>query len=314
MPNDILLDYAFNVVINPAIPTVSTAWLKDSLAIVKPKSGVTPGTITKCISAAEIAAITDNTQVAEYLTAGKSYIYVLAVASLADIDAAMVADTHRYKYYTIIISNDFVTADLTTADYGDFTGVVAKCFADQAEAKAFGVTENRCAFYVKTATNIGKNMFYAFGKLFSAVSWKNQQFITMPYDDGIYALGDAESAFNDRVSFTLTSDDFGKKLGFFVVGQKAIIAPYIFKEMVIELQNRAVQYINTNQPQYTVTQGTLLENALQEDVIDDYIKNNLVSSGSIKITVDDENFEATGTITVPTPTALWRVSAELVEE
>ena len=154
---------------------------------------------------------------------------------------------------------------------------------------------------------------YAFGKLLSnASNWLNQQYITMPFDDGIDTLGDANSLFDDKVCFVLSDDEFGKRLALFAVGGKAIVCPYILKNLRIDLQSAALSWISGNQPQYTKKEAALLETRLQQDVInEDYIDRNLIEAGTVEITLVNDNFVATGDINVAEPKALWRVFSEM---
>jgi hypothetical protein len=134
----------------------------------------------------------------------------------------------------------------------------------------------------------------------------------MPFDDLIDTLGEANSLFDDRISFVLADDEFGKRLGLFACGGKAIVAPYIIKNLRIDLQSAALSWISGNQPAYTIKEATLLENRLREDVIvEDYIETGLISDGTISITLEDDNFVATGDINVAEPKALWRVVSEM---
>lgn len=195
---------------------------------------------------------------------------------------------------------------------GTWEGVLGVAESDTDFLEDQAVIENRCAFYYDD-TNGAKNMFYAFGKLLSnASSWNNQQYITMPFDDLIDTLGEANSLFDDRISFVLADDEFGKRLGLFACGGKAIVAPYIIKNLRIDLQSAALSWISGNQPAYTIKEATLLENRLREDVIvEDYIETGLISDGTISITLEDDNFVATGDINVAEPKALWRVVSEM---
>lgn len=197
---------------------------------------------------------------------------------------------------------------------GAFSGVVGYSSDDQDFLSDIAATENRVAFY-GSATNKAKNMFYAFGKLLSnASNWGNQQFIPMPFDDGVNTLGDANSFFDDKISFVLNDDEFGTRLALFCVGGKAIVAPYILKNLRIDLQSRTLTWISANQPQYTLTEAALLETRLQEDVINaSYIDRNLITDGTIDITLVESNFVATGSIDVSEPKALWRVFSELTQ-
>lgn len=206
-------------------------------------------------------------------------------------------------------------ATLTGGDglsVGDFDGVVGYSTIDADFAADFATTENRCAFFT-SVSNGGKNMFYAFGKLLSnLVTWASQQYISMPVDDGVSLLGDATSLFDDRVSFVLNDDEFGNRLGFFVAGGKAIVSPYIGKNIRLDLQSRTVQWIADNQPQYTKTNAALLELRLQEDVLNvGYIDTKQIDAGTVEVSLLEDNFVATGEINIAEPKALWRVFGEM---
>lgn len=195
---------------------------------------------------------------------------------------------------------------------GTWEGVIGVSSDDTDNLEDLAVIENRVAFY-GSSTNKAKNMFYAFGKLLSNVSnWLNQQYITMPFDDDVENLGSANSFFDDKVSFVITDDEFGKRLALFAVGGKAIVAPYILKNLRVDMQSAALSWISGNQPQYTIKEASLLETRLQEDVINqDYINRKLITAGTISITLVNDNFVATGEINVAEPKALWRVFNEM---
>ena len=195
---------------------------------------------------------------------------------------------------------------------GTFEGVVGVAESDLDFLEDQAAIENRCAFFYADA-NGAKNMMYAFGKLLSnAASWKNQQYITMPVDDEVDTLGEANSLYDDKVSFVISDDEFGKRLALFAVGGKAIVAPYILKNLRIDLQSSALSWISGNQPQYTIKEAALLETRLQQDVInEDYIQRNLITAGTVEISLVNANFVATGDINVAEPKALWRVFSEM---
>lgn len=210
---------------------------------------------------------------------------------------------------------DEVTDGGDGLDVGPFPGVIGFATDDAAFAADQAALANRCAFFKKMA-NGARNAFFAFGKLLSNLSnWTNLQYVTMPVNDDVNSLGDANSLFDDKVSFVLNDDEFGNRLGLFAVGGKAIIAPYILKNLRIDLQSRALQWIAQNQPQYTAKEAALLETRLQEDVIENYISvRRWISGGTISISVTPGgNFTATGQIEVPTPNALWRVFNQMTE-
>lgn len=202
--------------------------------------------------------------------------------------------------------------DGTGPQVGTWEGVIGTQSDDADVCEEQAVIENRCCFFT-SSTNGGKNMFYAFGKLLSnASNWKNQQYITMPFSDDVDSLGSANSLFDDKVSFIVSDDEFGTRLALFAVGGKAIVAPYILKNLRVDLQSRALQWISGNQPQYTIKEASLLETRLKEDVIiANYINRQLISAGTISITLVNQNFVATGVINVAEPKALWRVFSEM---
>lgn len=196
---------------------------------------------------------------------------------------------------------------------GTFKGVVAVSSDDQDFLKLQAAIPNRVAFFVNS-TNKAKNMFFAMGSLLANPSnWLNQQYITMPFNDGVDTLGEANSLFDDKISFVINDDEFGNRLALLAVGKRAIIAPYILKNLRIDLQSRALQWISLNQPKYTLTEAALLETRLQEDVMNAYIARGWIESGTVEITLEAQNFVANGDIETPEPKALWRVVSEMRE-
>jgi hypothetical protein len=197
-------------------------------------------------------------------------------------------------------------------DLGEFGGVTGVSSDDDTFLGVQAAIANRCAFHIDAA-NGAKNMCYAFGKLLSnASAWKNQQFITMPFADDIETIGDAEILFDDRISFVISDDEFGERLAFFCAGGKAITAPYILKNIEIDLQSEALSYVSGNQPAYTKVQAALMEDELQK-VIDGYIADQEIETGTVEVTLEEDNFVATGDIQVSEPRALWRIFAEMTQ-
>jgi hypothetical protein len=134
----------------------------------------------------------------------------------------------------------------------------------------------------------------------------------MPFADDVVTLGDANGLFDDRVSFVLDDEQFSRRLALFAAGGKAIVAPYILRNLEVDLQSAALTYISGNQPQYTVVQASLIEDELQK-VIDSYIARQWIASGSIEVKLLQSNFVASGFIQVPTPTALWKIQGEVTQ-
>lgn len=195
---------------------------------------------------------------------------------------------------------------------GEFTGVTGVWSDNLAFLETQAAIANRCAFYA-TSTNKAKNMCYAFGKMLSnASSWKNQQYISMPLADDVDTLGEAESLFDDNVSFVISDDEFGERLALFAAGGKAIAAPYIKKNLEIDMQSAALSYISGNQPAYTVKQATLLQDTLQA-VIDGYIEDQEIEAGTVEVSLEEDNFVASGDINISEPKALWRIFGEMLQ-
>lgn len=194
---------------------------------------------------------------------------------------------------------------------GTFKGVVGFTSDDLTFISAFAKVEGQSGFYGIPA-NGAKNMFFAFGSLLSSVSWNNQQYISMPVDDQVDELGEALNLFDEKVSFVIQDDEFSRRLALFAVGGKAIVAPYIIKDLCINIQSRALTWINANRPQYTIAEASLLETRLQEDVIQrKFVETGLIEDGIVNIELINDNFVANGNINVTEPRALWRVESVL---
>ncbi len=417
----ILLDYVFPISVVATTPEASTAFLKQVCVVAKPKSGQegNVGNVYECTTMAEVADRTDNDNAQQLFNVGMSRVFVLLANDL-DLTDGMVAGAG--EFWTVLISDDFVDADIDTegtpavvatkhiqdvtytavtagvdgnaitvayantntggaaavsvtdsaisvsiesgvttaaaivaaitdsvsasalltavADVGDetdpqvtvgatnladgadatagvfdvgaFDGVVGYASDDRDVAADFATGENRCGFFVDS-TNGAKNMFYAFGKLLSnLVTWGNQQYISMPVDDGIDTLGLANSCFDDKVSFVIHDSEFGNRLALFAVGGKAIVAPYIGKNLRLDLQSRFLSWTAANQPAYTLTEAALLEQRLQEDIINvRYIDTKLLDAAVIEVKLLQSNFVASGFIDIAEPKALWRMLGEM---
>lgn len=201
---------------------------------------------------------------------------------------------------------------------GTFPGVVGISSTDDDALADYNAIPKYCGFHT-TSGNKAKNMFYAFGKLLSNASdWKNQQYISMPFADDVETLGDAELLFEDKISFVISDDEFGKRLALFACGGKAIVAPYIIRNLEIDLQSKALQYVSANQPAYDHTQASLLEDEMQKVIdgtpdVPGYVQKGWITEGKIQIKLEQDNFVASGYIDVPTPRALWRIFASLTQ-
>lgn len=307
MSKDVLLEYVMKVDAYAPTPTASTAYIRKVLAVVKPSnsSASTTNTIVECTEKSEIEALT-SAKAYKLLEAGLTSVYVLPATSL---DIADILAASNKKFFTILIDGAYTSVELEELDTGDFSGVVGCSFADRATAKTFTAQNNNVGFY-DIANNASQNMYHAFGKLLSANSFKNQQYIEMPYTSNIITINQAELMFEDKVSFVLSSEEFGNRLALFASNKRAIVAPYVFEELTLKLQSKATQYISINEPNYTESEASLLEDSLQT-VIDSYIEEGLLTSGKIVVELTDEQFVVKATINVPEPKALWRIRATM---
>ncbi len=307
-------------------PAVAATLVKGDLTF----TAVTPGAAGNSL---DVEMLDDSTSGSEWahFSGSKLTIHAESTVSTAEDIAAAVADSvsgsskilvtvaegEESSPQTAFASDDLsggvdaVTSSEIGVQVGSWDGIIGVHSSDAEVCAEQAAVEDRVSFY-GSSTNKAKNMFYAFGKLLSAASWSNQQYISMPFSDDIESLGDANSLFDDKVSFVITDDEFSNRLALFAVGGKAIIAPYILKNLRVDLQSASLSWISGNQPQYTLKEASLLETRLSEDVIKaDYIETGLITAGTIEITLVNENFVASGAINVSEPKALWRVINEM---
>jgi hypothetical protein len=309
----ILLDYFFPITTIEPTPAASTAFLKQACVVVLPRaSGGSPveDIPQLCTSSAQIALQTDNADAPQLLAGGLSRVYTLAVDDLSELDTIL-AD-YGNQFFTLIISSDFNDAAVTAMDLGGWGGVVGRASTDDAFLAVQAVIANRCAFHTTTG-NKAKNMCYAFGKLLSnALSWNNQQYITVPFTDDVDSLGEANSLFDDKISFCISDDEYGQRLGLFCAGGKAIVAAYIKRNLEIDLQSSALTYISANQPAYSKVQAALVEDELQK-VVDSYVSRQWIESGKAEVLLEQTNFVASAYMEISEPNALWRIFGEITQ-
>lgn len=302
---DVLLEYVMKVDAYAPTPSASTAYIRKVLCIVKPLPEGATGTITECTTKAEVQALT-NANCHVLLEAGLPSVYVLP---MNDLNIADIVEADNKKFFTILVDRAFTNEDLNGFDAGDFAGVVGWTVENREQAKSWGYGNSNVGFY-DLDVNGSKNMYYAFGKLLSANNWKNQQYIEMPYGSGISSINQAELMFEDSISFVLTSDEYKNRLALFASNRRAIVAPYVYEELTLKLQSKALQYISLNQPNYTEAEASLLEDALQ-GVVDGYVEQGILTHGKVVVSLTDEQFVAQASINIPEPKALWRIRATM---
>lgn len=265
------------------------------------------------ITAGDEEVVVDGTDIVINIDAGVSTATQIKAAYDAAEDAVALATCTIVEGQGSAAQAAAAEAPLAGGDglfLGTFTGVVGVSSDDSEFLEAQAVIENRCAFYEAGTTN-AKNMFYAFGKLLSnSLNWTNQQYITMPFGDSVTTTGAANSLYDERISFVITSPQYGEKLAFFACGGKAIVAPYIKRNLEIDMQSSALTFVSGNQPGYTKVQAALLEDELQK-VIDSYIRRQWLEAGTVEVLLESTNFVASGNINISEPGALWRIFGEI---
>lgn len=268
----------------------------------------TASVVDDAISVSIEAGVTPASAIAAAIAASSPANALVAVT----VDAGDEADVQGIQSLTNLAGGVDASTTQGSLAVGTFDGVVGYSSSDAEVAQTFATPPNRVGFF-RSVSNGAKNMFFAFGKLLSNQStWLNQQYIAMPFNDGVETLGLANSMFDDRVSFVLNDTEFGNRLAFFVAGGKAIVAPYIKKNLSIDLQSQTLTWLSANQPQYTIVNATLLESNLQQKVIQEkYIDTNMITDGIIEIKLIQDNFVANGDIDITEPKAFWRVLGNL---
>lgn len=302
---DVLLEYVMKVDAYAPTPSASTAYIRKVLCVVKPLPEGATGTITECTTKAEIQALTTaNCHV--LLEAGLPSVYVLP---MNDLNLADILEATNKKFFTILVDGAFTNEEMNELDDGDFGGVIGWSVENREQAKNWGYGNSNVGFY-DLDVNGSQNMYYAFGKLLSANNWKNQQYIEMPFGSGISSINQAELMFEDSISFVLTSEEYKNRLALFASNRRAIVAPYVYEELTLKLQSKALQYISLNQPNYTESEASLLEDALQ-GVVDGYVEQGILTHGKVVVSLTDEQFVAQASINIPEPKALWRIKATM---
>lgn len=304
--SDRLLDYFFKVTLSVAPALANKGYLHNALIIVKANSVTATGEQVFVENAAQLAEYTDDKAPAEYLSASSQGAYILPVADLSEAEAVV---SEWADGFTVLFGSDYTDTELNTFDKGEFKGVLGANFSVQANAKIFGAKKNHVGWNGDI-----RNMFFTFGSLLGGAEWRNQQALQLPYSDSVMTAGLAESKFNDRVSFGMTSDQYGTRLGLFCAGGEAITAPYVIEEIKIMMQSEWLRYAAVNNPEYTITGVKLAQQNLQTRVLDKYIQKGLIPSGTITMDLADDDFVANADVKFPRPRAWWRIFATVQAE
>lgn len=302
---DVLLNYVLKAqAIEPTGPA-SRAYLHNVMVIAKLKTGATAG-VYECTTKAQVQEHTDSMAYV-MLDNGMTKIYLCAVAKYSDAQAIL--DANDYKYFTIITDPAFT--DAPTAIDG-FPGVSIWDTVNETDGTAYtGIASANNTAFISANPITGENMYAATAILLSAPTWRNHQYAVMPGDGATSDLGKAESYFEKRLSFVLNSPEFGNRLAFFVNRGRAIVAPYIYEEFTLDLQSWALTYISLNQPDYNNVEAAKLESYLLNKATEKYIDSGLVTTLTISIAADQDNFVMSGNIAIAEPKATWRIKAQI---
>lgn len=280
--------------------------------------------------AATFQAATSNNATAASLAAQINAHVTAAALVIASVNGAIVtikAVASGYAGNTIGLSytdhdsNIGITlSGLSTGDLsggsglflGTFKGVVGVSSTDDTYLATQAAIYPRTGMHTTSGNKAG-NLCFAFGKLLSnALDWLNQQYVSMPLVDDVDTVGDANSLFDSKISFVISDTQFGERLALFACGGKAIVEPYIKRNLEIDMQSAGLQYISGNMPAYTKTQAALLEDELQK-VLQSYIDRKWIDAGTVTVTLDQDNFVASSSINIAEPKALWRIFGEIQE-
>ncbi len=294
--------------------TAKTAGTAGNSITINYNTGGTGGTIAVDVTGSAITLqIEDGVSTAAQIkTAVENSVPAMVLLDALAVDSGDESDPQAVFGAAVNLENGAAASVSGELDFGTFDGVVGVSSTDDDFLEDQAVIRNRVAFHT-TASNDAKNMFYAFGKLLSnLLNWKNQQYIELPYEDDVDNRGDAVALFDDRISFCLTDDEFGNVLAFFGAGGKAIIAPYIERNLQVDMQSTFLQYVSGNQPQYTLTEAALIEKELQA-VVDSYIERGWLTDGIVEVSLVQDNFVIGGEINIAPPTGLWRMVSEMKE-
>lgn len=285
------------------------------------ETAATPGQTTfQAATSNEATAASIAAQINAHATIGELVIATVvgAVVTVKAIESGTAGNTIGLSYTDNNAAVGITLAGLSGGNLsggagllvGTYAGVVGVSSDDLDFLDAQSVITRRTAFF-GNSTNKAKNMFYAFGKLLAGRDWTNQQYLEMPFNDGIDTLAEAENLYESKISFVLNSPEYGNKLGLFANNRKAIVAPYIFEYFQLSMQGWGLQYIALNQPKYTIREASLLEDFLDQKANERFVAPELVESVSVKITLVEDNFMANGDLVIAEPKAMWRVNAKL---
>lgn len=307
--SNVVLDYAvaFNQV--AALSAPSYGFLRQVGVVIPVEGSGTAGDITEVTTQTELDAVspTYGAEIGALFDGGLNRITLIVVDAIGDLTALI--DGLETEFYTLANSSAFPTADFLSASQ---TWGAVRCFSDVDKQTCVdnAKTANVCAFFENGTTKNAYKMLFAFGSFLAATLWRNQQYIPSTSESGaVKTVGDAESLYDDRVSFFLTGDSSGTRLGFFVVGGLSMTTPYVAKELELSMQFEMTNYLTVNQP-YNVELSRASLARIGNKQVKVYLDAGLLDDdeiNAISITKSTETFEVNGELTTAPAIALWRI-------
>lgn len=304
---NILLDYAvpFSQITN--LPPPSFGFLHKLAVVVLHDVPATPADVTVITDPSQLAALTAHAaELQGAFDGGLSSIILIRVSDIAELPALI--EGREGEWYTLfghhaIDIDGFIT---NTATWGGVRSTVSDDLADAPHASLANV----CLFGHVGSSLSAYNPLFAFGRLLSAGTWRNQQYITTTNLLGLAGtLGICESLFEARVSFWLQDDDNGNRLGFFAAGGLSITTPYISKEVELTIQYQQASFLAVNQPfNVAVSRNELARLGLK--VINQFIEMGYLDpdkENSLTVIDTPEAFTVAGNLVTSPSVALWRV-------
>lgn len=302
---NILLDYAVPFSQVESLPPPSMGFLHRIGVIVPTEATMTESQITLVTDPTELAALTAHSEELKgFFDGGGSQMYVINLLAMEDLEPLLEGkESDFYTLYAHTSALGLLPSALT------WTGVKSTSQELETGNFALAATDKTCIF-ASAGDMANYNPLYAFGKLMSSASWRNQQYISTSVSDGaIDTLGAANTLFDERVSFFIEDSEHGNRLGFFVAGGQSITTPYISKEVEMNMQYAMTNFITVNQPFNTSISRADLERVGNKLLLE-YVERGYLDADKVnKIVVTDspEAFVVSGNLTTSPAVALWRV-------
>ena len=308
----ILLDYAFPISTTEPTPDVNLGYLKKCAAMVKPNGDFTSAYAIEVYNADDCKKYTENVSILKLFTGGLSAITLIVTDTLANADS-LCDDS---KFFTIGISGDFEESEAKAFAPTEYKGVMFSTITD-----ASNVTQPKNTTYFLDKGYNTEGSFFAFGSFLSGTYWRDMQYLEAAKgsDDWTAAetLGEANTLFDDGVSFWIKDDEYGTRLGFFGCGSNAIAYPYIKEEINREIQSGGLKYLTVNQALKTSTERVRLEDYLNSIIkpyeLAPYSYLDPDKDNEIKLFDSNERYVMNGQMFTNVAEPLWRVKIEAIE-